>query len=191
MACGCNDNISLQPCCDDCAPNPCESGCLDYIDATCIEYTSTLPTCIDIANGSKLDFIIQAIDNEICELQQKGDKHVRISAIDTNSGYLSDKIITCAKLTTSIVTSGGQQKLQICLADDAETPLTAVDSSSISFTTSGTADHTITGLVNVSADAENPIFRDSDGLNINYTTLVTAIVNDPVLLAMICDACNP
>jgi hypothetical protein len=162
--CGCPESVTPQPCCVDCPePNPCDMGCLDIIDATCIEYTSELPSCIDIANGSKLDFVIRAIDDEICALQNSGDKLVRISGVDTASGYLSDKITTCDYLTQEVVVVSGQQKLKLCINTTAL----------------------------VSQDEENPIFLDLDGLNINYTTLVTTIVNNPTLLAMICDACAP
>lgn len=165
--CGCNQNVTPQPCCQECPEtNPCENGCLDIIDATCIEYTSELPSCIDIANGSKLDFVIRAIDNEICSLQQAGDKFVRISAVDTASGYLYDKITTCSYLTSTIVTVSGQQKLQLCLNVD-----------------------------NLISEGENnPIFMDLDGLNIDYEIIVETIVNTPELLQALCDAisgCTP
>lgn len=160
MGCNCH-NSTPQPCCQDCPEtNPCEEGCLDIIDATCIEYTSDLPSCISIADGSKLDYIIRAIDTEICTLKQSGDKFVRISAVDPVSGYLNDKITTCDKLTKSIITSGGQQKLRICIDDDAL----------------------------VSEDEENAIFMDTDGLNVNYTTLVNTIINTPELLSALCTA---
>lgn len=160
--CGCKDEATV-PCCNDCPEtDPCENGCLDIIDASCIEYTSDLPSCIDIANGSKLDFVIQAIDNEICSLQQAGDKLVRISSVDTNSGYLYDKITTCSYITTQIVTVSGQQKLKFCLDLDEL----------------------------ISPNDENPIFMDLDGLNINYTTLIETIVNTPALLQALCDAIN-
>lgn len=185
--CGCSD--TQQPCCNDCPEsNPCESGCLDIIDATCIEYTSDLPSCISITDGSKLDFVIQAIDNEICALKTTGDKYVRSSSGDTVSGYLLDKISVCSKLTKTLTESGGQQQVHICLSDTAETDLSVADSASIDFSVSGAASHTLTGQVKISEEEDNPLFIDADGLNVDYTVLVNAIINNPTLLSAICTA---
>jgi len=160
MSCGCQ-STTPQPCCSDCPDtNPCENGCLDIADASCIEYTSGSIDCLSITDGMKLDKVIQAIDNDICALQQSGDKYVRISSVDPVSGYLSDKITTCAGLTTTIITSGGQQKLKIC-----------VDLPPL-----------------VSDDEENAIFVDLDGLNVDYTILVNTIINTPELLSALCTA---
>lgn len=167
MSCHNCNNSTPQPCCSDCPDtNPCENGCLDYIDATCIKYTSTLPNFLDVSNGDKLDFIIRQIDLEIGELQQGGDKFVRITSLDPSSGYLSDKIVTCDLLTKETITSGGQQKLRLCI--------------------------NTTNLVSLSDT--NPIIFDLDGLNVNYTLLVQTIVNDPVLVQLLCNAlggCTP
>jgi hypothetical protein len=159
--CGCSGNTTPQPCCNDCPEtNPCEQGCLDVIDAGCIEYTGGTPECLEFSNNAKLDTIIQAIDDGMCALQQGADKFVRISSVDPISGYLNDKITTCDFLTKTIVTSGGQQKLQLCL-----------DSEAI-----------------VSLSETNAIFMDTDGLNVNYTILVNTIINTPELLSALCDA---
>lgn len=164
--CNCS-NSSPAPCCSDCPEsNPCETGCLDIIDATCIEYTSTLPSCISISNGSKLDYVIRAIDTEICALRDANDKMARVSAMDTTSGYLNDKITTCNILTQEVVTVSGQQKLKLCVNPDTL----------------------------ISPDDSNAIFMDLDGLNINYTTLVEAIVANSDLVQLLCnalDGCTP
>lgn len=168
MACSnCNDNSTPQPCCQDCPDtNPCQNGCLDFIDASCVEYTSALPTCISVSNGSKLDFIIRSIDSKLCDLEQRGDKYVRITSLDPSSAYLSDKITTCDFLTKEVITSGGQQKLKLCINSEK--------------------------LISVSET--NPIIMDLDGLNINYTLLVETIANDPDLVQLLCNVisgCTP
>lgn len=160
MSCGCR-NSTPQPCCSDCPDtNPCESGCLDTIDAGCIEYTTDSTGCLGIADGTKLDDVIRTLEAQICAATTSGDKLVRISSVDPTSGYLFDKVTTCGFLTTSIVTSAGQQKLKFCIDEDAL----------------------------VSGGDGNPIFLDTDGLNINYTILVNTIINDPTLMSALCTA---
>lgn len=161
MACSSCNNSTPPPCCQDCPEtNPCTNGCLDFVDATCVEYTSELPDFLSITSGSKLDYIIRQIDQEIGALQSGGDKFVRITGMDPVSGYLSDKVQTCDYLTKEIVTSGGQQKLKLC-----------IDTVRI-----------------VSTDDTNPIEFGLDGLIINYTTLVETIVSDPALVQLLCNA---
>lgn len=54
----------------------------------------------------------------------------------------------------------------------AETSLVATDSTSIDFTTSGTAGHALTGVVKISATANNTVSISSDGLFAPDTTFV-------------------
>lgn len=160
MSCGCSGTTTPQPCCNNCADtNPCESGCLDIIDAGCIEYTTSEDGPL-ITSETKLDDVIKTLEQAIQNAQTSGDKFVRISSVDPTSGYLFDKVTTCDKITTTIVTSGGQQKLRLCIDTDAW----------------------------ISAHDENAIFFDTDGLNINYTTLIDTIINTPELMTALCAA---
>ena len=62
-------------------------------------------------------------------------------------------------------------------APATETLLVANDSSTIDFTTSGTADHTLTGVVKVSAAVGNTVAVNADGL---FVPAATASVQTPI-----------
>lgn len=60
-----------------------------------------------------------------------------------------------------------------------ETPLLSVDSSSIDFTTSGTSNHTITGVVKISAQPGNRVSIAGDGLFVPPLTCSDFVANFP------------
>lgn len=153
-------NNTPQPCCQDCQNgDPCNSGCLDIYLSSCIKHEAEL-TCLGLPVNRTLDAIIQAVDAKFCEITNNGDKFVKVSNLDTQAGYLYPKIKTCDYLTKSIVTEGGQQKLNLCVNVD-----------------------------NLLSDSDsNPIFEDLDGLNINYELLIDTIINTPGLLSALCAA---
>lgn len=60
--CGCSSNSTTQPCCQDCvSTNPCNSGCLDIVNAACVEFTGEDIEALGIETNDKLDTIIIAI----------------------------------------------------------------------------------------------------------------------------------
>lgn len=164
--CNCNNNSTPQPCCQDCADvNPCASGCLDIIPSSCVQHEPLLSS-LGLPVNTKLDVILEGIDTRFGQLENGNDKFVKVTALDTVSGYLYDKITTCSYLTKTTVLEGGQQKLKLCIS-----------------------------VPDLLSDSEfNPIFSDLDGINFNYTTLVNTIANTPELLQVLCDAisgCTP
>lgn len=163
--CNCN-NSTPQPCCQDCPEsNPCASGCLDIVGSFCVEHDTALIS-LGIPTNTKLDVILEGIDTRFGQLENGADKFVKVTALDTQSGYLSDKITVGPSIAKTTVLSAGQQKLKL------EVSLANI----------------------VSSNEFNPIIADLDGLNINYTTLINTIINTPELLQLLCDAisgCTP
>lgn len=111
MSCNCHNNTP-QPCCQDCNPDPCTTGCLDFIGSSCVEHPSAMPS-LGLGTNSKLDAILQNIDLSLASNTK--DKLVKTSALDPIGGYLTDKIKVCQYLTKQTVTEGGQQKIELCL----------------------------------------------------------------------------
>lgn len=160
------NNVTPQPCCQDCPQtDPCLTGCLDIIGSECLEHLNAL-NCLGLPANAKLNVIIDTIDAKFCEAASNGDKFVKVTALDPIAGYLFNKVKTCDYISKTTVNEAGQQKLNLCL-----------------------------DLDNMISDAENnPVFFDVDGISINYTTLVNTIVNTPALLQALCDAitdCTP
>ena len=66
---GCGSSTP-QPCCQDCQDqNPCGQGCLDIIDAGCIEYNGDDLESVGVEATDKLDTILLAIDQALADIQ--------------------------------------------------------------------------------------------------------------------------
>lgn len=96
---------------------------------------------------------------------------------------------TLTKILT--ISNGNTVDLSSLAASLTETFITANDSATIDFTTSGTSNHTITGSVKISANAGNTITAQPDGLYVpasvfsfsdtDIATLLTDIGSNPAL----------
>lgn len=71
MSCtSCNDNNNLYY--NDCTSTPSDMGCLSIVDTQCVEYKGNDLTCIGIASGTRLEGILQTIDQKLCEVVSPG-----------------------------------------------------------------------------------------------------------------------
>jgi hypothetical protein len=154
--------------CNNNTPQPCCQDCNPGpCTEGCLDFIGS--SCIEhapampsigLGANSKLDVILENIDLSLASNTK--DKLVKTSALDPVGGYLSDKLKVCQYLTKQTVTEGGQQKVELCL--NLNTVL--------------------------SGNAQNPVFMDTNGINLNYEKLIETIINTPELLQALCNAIN-
>lgn len=82
----------------------------------------------------------------------------------TNTGTPNPTSINFVGAGVTATQSGSAVTVTIPGGSGTETPLTANDSQTIDFTTSGTANHTLTGVVRISTTANNALTQDAGGL---------------------------
>lgn len=163
-----------------------ECGCADScpikLDFRCIVYNkdgldaSTL-TNLNLPNGSTLKLFAESVDVKMAQL----------NVINFNLPFLrQDNVINtlqqfCEATDTALSTLTTTVDAIVGLSN---VPLTVVDSSSLDFTASGTLNHTLTGVVKISASANNLVSILSDGLfvipqtvSFDYGTKILSISN--------------
>ncbi len=162
--------------CVPCPPTIAEEGCPSITYMECVKSEADFDeNCLEITNADTLYEMMEKLIEAICDLQDgAGDKYVRISSLDTTSGYLSSKLKkkSGSPLTLTIKNSGLNEYLEIDINTTGipGTTLIANDSSTIDFTQSGTGGHTITAAAKISATSGN-ILSDSSGLYATDTSL--------------------
>lgn len=129
---------------------------------------------------------VQGLDVNLCEKFAPIANILQFRDCLGNIISANSQIVTCAQYanqlcdTLATLASGGAVTLGVTQVVGAdcntyvipETPFTAVDTTTIDFTTSGAFGHTLTGIVKVSVDAGNIIEVHPDGLYV--PTPVTA-----------------
>lgn len=149
----CNTTCNICSCstctctCVATCPSVLEDGCPSDLKLECIKFEQSPDTnCLDITNADTGAEIITKIIDEICTLKSgDSDKYVRISNVDTTSGYLINKI---KKKTGSILNitkknSGLNEYLEFDIDTTTliETPFIGIDSDGIDYTAGGTNGH--------------------------------------------------
>jgi hypothetical protein len=115
--------------------------------------------------NSGLQTPLTVVDSNTIDLTTSGTDQHTLSALV--------KISTQSNNALSVAVDG----LYVNALSFTETILNAVDSSTLDFTTSGTAGHTLTGLVKVSPNANNALQSVSNGL---YVPVASAGVQTPI-----------
>lgn len=182
--CGCGGGYSQYQSrsisiCDPCNSN---TGCAIQLDMECVIYhksnnqVSNL-TNLGLTNGSTLNQFVEAVDPYIGQLKVQNHSLPCLRADYT--------INNLQQFTQSVDTELCSIKSDLIdLATLINTPITPVNSDSISIVTYGTNNHTISAEVNISATVNNMVAVLGDGLfvppqtlSINYTTKELSISN--------------
>lgn len=142
---------------------PIDTGCPIMLDAGCVLYhkynneVSELDE-LNLTNGVTLEVVLEALN----------DKVKQINVTDFTLTYLREKpyvINTFQQFAQSVDTELSLLKDEIDDASsDNSTPLTANDSSTITFATSGTLNHTVSADIIISAANGNRLSVETDGL---------------------------
>lgn len=141
----------------------------------------------------KIDVKISALISYILT-QVPADKYVKISATDTTSNYLVTKLSSSGALNISHQNIGSNESLRLSIVLSptdgniisydgsglyvptpptfTETTLVANDSSTIGFTQSGVANHTLSAVAKISAQVGN-VLIDNAGLYVGFADSTT------------------
>lgn len=172
MSTNCSENINTN--CNECSENtPCSEinytniGCPQTIDSKCVVYNGEDIECVDIESGDILEHVISKITDAVCNgvsiNLSVANTDKTISAVITNPP--SGRLLTI----NSIVSTNANNALVkvsngLFVPQFTQTSITTTNSQSINFSTSGTANHTITANVRISEQVGNSLSILSDGL---------------------------
>lgn len=148
---------------------------------------------LGLSNGATLELVIETIDEYIKQLKVVDwalpclREHFGETPINTLSAFgsaVDTRLCELQEAIDNIV---------------AEVPLVANDSATINFSVSGTLDHTLTGVVKISADADNTLSAHADGLyaapqslSVDYDEKTLSISNgNTVSLLNLCGCDGP
>jgi len=170
--CNCNYNCSCQSSCDPCnqtVQSCSQYGCPVQLDFKCVIYHKdnneiSQLTALGLSNGSTLELIIEAIDDQLEQLNVPDWSlpYLRASYLINSLQQFGEAVDDEFADIQSQVTALGVL---------INTAIVANDSATIDFTTSGTLNHTITASVKVSATAGNTLQALGDGLFVPVPTL--------------------
>lgn len=157
----------------------------DYINISVLNTNLNEKLKIDVKINALVAYILS---------QVPADKYVKISSTDTTSNYLISKLNSTTGISITQQNIGANESLRISIqlsqADGniitfngdglyvptpptfTETTLIADDSSTIDFTQSGVAGHTLTALAKISAQAGN-VLIDNVGLYVGFADSTT------------------
>jgi hypothetical protein len=115
---------------------------------------------LNFTNGATLEIIIEAIDEKIKDLDVVDFNLpcLRIGYVINTLKQFSEAVDTELCLIKDSITE---------LESEVATPITANDSATIDFSTSGTLDHTITASVKLSATSGNRLTEELDGIYVD------------------------
>jgi len=173
--CGCNPVQFCDPC-----STP--AGCPIQLDFSCVIYHKDNNAVSELdglamTNGATLEAVIEAIDEKVKLLTVTGWSLPYLRAtyvVNTLQQFAQSVDIELDLLRTDINTA---------LAS-ATTSLTANDSATIDFTTSGSLDHTLTGSVKLSTNVSgNRITAQTDGLHVSAQTLSVNTTNKTISIS--------
>jgi len=171
------------------------TGCPIQLDSNCVIYHKNNDiinnlTPIGLNNGATLQLFMDTVAVPIGQVMNVPNYTLPfLRAVPFT-------INTLQQFAQSVDTEFATQSAAIAAATAAATiPITPIDSTSIDFTVSGTQNHTITGVVKISATANNRASILSDGifsapqtLSLDNTTKTLSIVggNSVSLAALAC-----
>jgi hypothetical protein len=157
----------------------------DYINITVLNTNLNEQLRIDVKISSLIAYILT---------QVPADKYVKISSTDTTSNYLISKLSSTGGLVITHQNIGSNESLRLSIMlspadgniitydgtglyvptppDFTETTLVANDSTTIGFTQSGTAGHTLTAIAKISAQVDN-VLIDNSGLYVGFADSTT------------------
>jgi hypothetical protein len=141
---------------------------------------------------STLADIIESFQQVLCNINDalltEADKFVKITANDTTSGYLQNKLIAGTNVSITKINSGGNEKLLIEGLPAISTPVVGVDSTSVDVTavTSSRikADVKIDGTV-----TDNFLVITEDGLFVDPILFYNYLVSNTILKDTFCNVC--
>lgn len=145
----CSDSCNQPFSCNSTIPSDANSTCPNgYTKTDCVTYSGETDDCIGIANKDILTSVIRKL---IAFIKQKVQNIASNSMVVTTYGDCTktakiEIVPSSDSGNTFILGTDGKPYVP---ASNEETPITAVDSITIDFTTSGTGNHTITGVVKV------------------------------------------
>lgn len=166
-------------------PSPCPSfpfppcgnnGCPIMLDTNCSIYhllqsSASRLVNLNLPNGSTLQLILETIDLQLGQINVNAWSLPFLRAVPYT-------ITTLTQFGQSVDTEFSVVQAQLNILNaQALTPITANDSASIHFVTSGTLNHTITASVKISATVPNTVSIVGDGLLGTPQTLSVDYVN--------------
>lgn len=167
------------------------------LDTTLDGYdTQTIVPCYDtlsvLSGTSTLSILVADLQQTLCTLstnaELNADKLVKISATDTTSGYLLDKLEAGTGVLFNVVAEGSNESLQIDLNIGLEPPVVVQDTASVDLTS--LAAFEITGSVKIdSAITDNFLVITPNGLFASPEQLIDLIENNVTLNSLYCTIC--
>jgi len=150
---------------DDCGCSSCCGGCPVNLDMSCVFYHKdnnklTELDGLNFSNGATLEIIIESIDEKIKDLNVVDFNLpcLRVGYVINTMEQFAEAVDTELCLIKDSITD---------LSEEVGVELTAVDSATIDFSTSGTLDHTLTGSVKLSATSGNRLTEELDGIYVD------------------------
>jgi hypothetical protein len=115
---------------------------------------------LNFSNGATLEIIIESIDEKIKDLNVVDFNLpcLRVGYVINTMEQFAEAVDTELCLIKDSITD---------LSEEVGVELTAVDSATIDFSTSGTLDHTLTGSVKLSATSGNRLTEELDGIYVD------------------------
>ncbi len=173
-----------------CPPAPCNTGCLYDVPSDCVFTSKDLDLCGNtIALGTKLTDVLESIMEAACDGIEiiNQDTRVKISANDTTTGYLENKIIEGNGINITKNNVGANESLTVavqassqpnnclsvlpdgvfvaCPTSSASTLVQTTDTSTIDFTTTSIpGGYNVTGAVKIDNTAGNVLTIGANGL---------------------------
>lgn len=163
--------------CIPCSSTPCpDKICADknYNDVNCITtypfrcsiWTGEPIECLGIQNGDNGSLVISKIMSAVCNsIINSPDNLFRISVTDTTSGYFQSKILAGTGIILTKNNASENETITISVDDALNVPLVVNSNDfSITYSQSGTLNHTLDLGVHISTDADNMLSKRSSGL---------------------------
>lgn len=92
--------------------SPCETGCLDIYNTSCIQYDGVSLSCLSVNSGDYLNSVLCSINNQLCTVQSSAGK-VAVDGNDTGPDFLANKLVAGANIVISGIGSGPSEQLVI------------------------------------------------------------------------------
>lgn len=112
MASECNNTNNICQPCNTLVNDPCNAGCLDIYNTSCIQYDGPNLACLGFTTGDYLNADLCNLNNLFCTVQDTIGK-IQVDVNDTCPGALTDKLVAGANIVFTGIGSGCNKQLKI------------------------------------------------------------------------------
>jgi len=111
-------------CTDPCAPTPCVDGCLLDVASNCVPLSTDITVAtVTIPKGTSLTDALDTISSAVSGTINisSSDINAKVSASDTTTSYLTNKIVGGTSIVKSILNSAGNEQIKLDVIRDTVT----------------------------------------------------------------------